>query len=69
MHPIEIELLKVYEEPKTFLDWQKEICKRYSIDLEYLKPLEILSKLKLKVRGSLKSFEGLELKTYMRFCG
>ncbi len=63
MHPAEIELVKIYEKPETFIDWQKEICRKYSISSEYLRPLEVLSKLRLRIRGSLKSSEELKLQT------
>lgn len=63
MHPVEIELVKIYEKPEIFIDWQKETFEKYGINSEYLKPLEILSKLRLRIRGSLRSFEDLKLQT------
>lgn len=65
MHQTELELLKMYEDPSEFIAWQVEICDRYNISREYLKPLKILSKLKLKIRGIAKSLEELELRTIL----
>lgn len=61
MHPLEIGLMKLYETPEAFIKWQADICNRYGIDLEYIKPLKVLSKLALRIRGSLRSFEELNL--------
>ncbi|MEM4472581.1 MAG: MBL fold metallo-hydrolase [Archaeoglobaceae archaeon] len=56
----EAELIKIYENPKTFLDWQREVCRRYGIPESYLKPLEILQMLNLKLKGKIKYAEKLE---------
>ncbi|MEM0215883.1 MAG: MBL fold metallo-hydrolase [Archaeoglobaceae archaeon] len=50
-HPIEKSLIYIYETPWVFVEKQYAICERYGIPKEYVKPLEVLSYLKLRLRA------------------
>jgi len=52
-HPIERSLIYIYETPWVFVERQYRICEKYGIPKDYVKPLEILSLLKLRLRASI----------------
>ena len=51
LHPIERELIYLYEKPHFFLDRQLGICDIYGIPKEYVKTLEVISLLRLKLQA------------------
>lgn len=54
LHPIEKSLIYIYETPWVFVEKQYSICERYGIPKEYVKPLKILSLLKLRLRATVR---------------
>jgi glyoxylase-like metal-dependent hydrolase (beta-lactamase superfamily II) len=51
LHPVERELIYLYEKPHFFLDRQLRICDMYGVPKEYVKTLEVISLLRLKLQA------------------
>ncbi|MDK2795014.1 MAG: hypothetical protein PWQ22_240 [Archaeoglobaceae archaeon] len=58
MHPIERELIYLYESPQFFLNQQFEICEIYGVPEEYVRTLELISFLKLKLHAKVHEIQG-----------
>lgn len=54
LHPIEKSLIYIYETPWVFVEKLYEICEKYGISKNYVKPLEVLSLLKLRLRAKVR---------------
>ncbi|MEG9194931.1 MAG: MBL fold metallo-hydrolase [Candidatus Methanoglobus sp.] len=53
LHPFERSLIYIYETPWIFVERQQRICERYGIPKDYVKPLEVLSFMKLRLRAKI----------------
>lgn len=57
LHPIEKELVYIYERPQLFVKRQLEICEKYGVPSEYVKTLEMISLLNLKLKAKLNALQ------------
>lgn len=57
LHPIEKELLYLYESPQFFLERQFEVCEMYGLPKEYVRTLEIISLLRLKLHAKVQAMQ------------